>query len=148
MTRWGTHMDMARSFVKHKSVLKSVIADNLFSECAKSSRTDKQSEEEADLVDLAAVLGGEMNEMHPDMPPHVAGNKRYHTAWTAIRDDRFWHCMQEYISLNEAVSNAITFSGGNNVYLSDACVKMLQLNDFINSIDMSHLLTVGELVDL
>jgi hypothetical protein len=86
-------------------------------------------------VDLAAVLGGGMNEMHPDTPPHVARNKRYHTACTAIRDDRFWHFMQEYISLNKAVSNAITFLGRNNVYLSDACVKMLQLNDYINSID-------------
>jgi hypothetical protein len=75
--------------VKYKSALKSAIADNLFRECAKSSRTDRQSEEEADLVDLAVVLGGDMNEMHPDMPPHVARNKRYHTAWTAIRDDRF-----------------------------------------------------------
>lgn len=151
ITRWGTHVDMARSLVKYKSELKATIADPVFADCAKSSRTDKQSESEAELVDLTAVLGGDMDQCHSDMPVEVSRNKRFHCAYTAIKNPVFWLCMEEYIKLNDPLAQAITFLSGDSVYLSDACLKMFQLNEFINGLDgleFSNLLTVGELVDL
>jgi hypothetical protein len=71
-----------------------------------------------------------------DIPTAVAGNKRFCRAWQATLSDLFWNQLRQYVQLNEIVATAITCLGGTTATLSDAALRMLQLN--------SHFLALSE----
>jgi hypothetical protein len=147
-TRWGTHVDMAKSLTRYRKVLEQAVDDDVFCSFARKAHKEYLTEGELEIERLAELLAAGDAQMEEDMPLHVRQNSRFAAVYRGVKSATFWASLQQYVSMNSPVTEAITFLSGTSACLSDACAKLFQLDSFINSLntsDVSEMMSYGEL---
>jgi hAT family C-terminal dimerisation region len=144
---------MAKSLLRWKEMVIKVVSDPSFENSARASRSERRTEEDEQLEVMERLLeeGIEADLQPLDIPSALAGNKRFCRAWQATLSDLFWNQLRQYVQLNEIVATAITCLGGTTATLSDAALRMLQLNSHFLALperDYSELLPSGDMTIL
>lgn len=144
---------MAKSLLRWKEVIIQVVKDRGFEQSAGTSRSERRTgdDEQVDMLELLLEEGMEADLQPLDMPERVAANKKFANSWKAVCSDTFWAQLAQYVKLNECVAAAITALGGTSATLSDAALRMLQLNTHfveLSASDYAELLPTADIAIL